>query len=338
MTDRRPFDDVRAMLNALPEPDPDALDAAHRRQAVLLKPPRALGRLEDLAVWYAGWRGDPCARPARPMIAVYAGTHGVSAQGVSPYPPEVTAQMVAAFGEGKGAINQIAGSIGAGLQVFDLALDAPTPDITIEDALSEKACVATMAFGMESLSGDPDLLAVGEMGIGNTTVAAALALALFGGDAEGWVGAGTGADSQMRARKAEVAARAVVRCGDPPIDPLEALRRVGGREFAAMAGAILAARMQRVPVVLDGYAATVAAAALEKARPGTLDHCVIGHASREPGHRRLAAALGKRPLLDMDMALGEASGAALAIPVIQAACAAHAGMATFEDAGVSGPA
>lgn len=330
-----PFDDIRNLFLDLPGPDAAAEAAARERQAQLVKPPGALGRLEEIAIKVAGWQGRAVPRIDRPTVAVFAGTHGVARRGVSPYPSEVTKQMVATFTDGKAAVNQICGVFGAGLRVFDLALDLPTRDIVEEDALTEAECAATMAFGMEALAGEPDLLCLGEMGIGNTTVAAAICHGLYGGEAAEWVGPGTGSVGETLARKIEAVEQAVARCAGHLDDPLEVLRRLGGRELAAMAGAILAARLQRVPVVLDGYVVTAAAAVLHAMEPTALDHCFAGHRSAEPAHGRVLERLGLKPLLELDMRLGEGSGAALAIGIIKSAIACHGGMATFAEAGVA---
>lgn len=330
-----PFDDIRNLVAQMPGPDEVARAAAAARQNQLVKPPGALGRLEEIAIHIAGWQGREIPAVNRPTVAVFAATHGVAARGVSPYPPDVTKQMVATFTAGKAAVNQICGVFGAGLRVFDLALDLPTPDIVEQDALTEAECAATMAFGMEALAGEPDLLCLGEMGIGNTTVAAAIFHGLYGGEARDWVGPGTGATGEVLARKIEAVRAAVERSRAHLDDPLEVLRKLGGREVAAMAGAILAARLQRVPVVLDGYVVTAAAAVLKAMDPAALDHCLAGHVSAEPAHRAVLERLGLRPLLDLDMRLGEGSGAALAIGVVKSALACHAGMATFAEAGVS---
>ena len=205
----------------------------------------------------------------------------------------------------------------------------------IHAALSEKDCAATFAYGMEAIAGGCDLLCIGEMGIGNTTIAAALAYGLFGGTPEQWVGPGTGVDADGVKRKADAIRRAVELHKSHLQDPLEVLRRLGGRELAAMAGAILAARMERVPVLIDGYVATAAAAVLFKLDPQALDHCIAAHCSAEPAHRKLLEKIGKSPLLDLGMRLGEASGAALAAGIVKAAVNCHNQMATFASAGVA---
>ncbi|KQS79590.1 nicotinate-nucleotide--dimethylbenzimidazole phosphoribosyltransferase [Rhizobium sp. Leaf384] len=330
-----PFDDFRTLLRQLPGPDSGALAAARARDAQLTKPAGALGRLEEIAFWLAAWQGRAPA-VTRPLVAIFAGNHGVAAQGITPYPPSVTAQMVENFAAGGAAINQICVTHDLGLKVFDLALDYPTADITQDAALTERDCAATMAFGMEAVAGGTDLLCIGEMGIGNTTIAAAINLALYGGTARDWVGPGTGSHGDLLERKIAAVEAAVTLHGDHLSDPLEVLRRLGGREVAAMAGAILAARMQKIPVILDGYVATAAGAILKAANPAALDHCLIGHVSAEPGHMAAIEQLGKTPLLALGMRLGEGTGAALAAGIVKAAAACHSGMATFEQAGVSG--
>ena len=330
----RPFDDIRALLADMPKANEAARAAAQARQADLTKPPGSLGRLEEIAEFMAAWQGGP-PHVDSPLVAVFAGNHGVTAQGVSPYPPSVTEAMVANFQSGGAAINQICKTFGLALKVYELALAYPTGDITKEPALDERGCAATMAFGMEALAGAPDLLVLGEMGIGNTTVASAICCALLGGDPEDWVGRGTGVDDAGLARKADAVRRALATHADALGDPLEVLRRLGGREIAAMAGAILGARAQRVPVLIDGFVATAAAVVLHALDPAALDHCLAGHVSAEQAHARSLQAIGKTPLLNLGMRLGEGSGAALAVAVVKAAVACHNGMATFTQAGVA---
>ena len=329
-----PFDDIRNLVRDMPGPDADAVAACRMHESQLTKPPGALGRLEAIAGWLCAWQGHHPPRTERIVVAVFAGNHGVVAQGVAAYPQAVTAQMVANFRNDGAAVNQICKSFGLGLKVYELALERPTGDITETAAMEEAECAATMAYGMEATEG-ADLLCIGEMGIGNTTIAAAIAHALHGGKPEDWVGPGTGVDAGGLRRKADAIRRAMVLHAGHLDDPLEVLRRVGGRELAAMAGAILAARMQHVPVVIDGYVATAAAAVLHAMNPGALDHCIAGHLSAEPAHARLLEKLGLKPLLDLGMRLGEASGAAMAAGLIKAAADLHNGMATFAAAGVS---
>jgi nicotinate-nucleotide--dimethylbenzimidazole phosphoribosyltransferase len=338
MTSANPIsslDDLRARLRQLPSPDAAAAAAAEAHQAQLTKPPGALGRLEELAVWLAAWQRRPQPRLERVAALVFAGNHGVAARGVSAYPPAVTAQMVANFVAGGAAINQLCRTAGAELTVIALSLDQPTADFCTGPAMSAAECVAALNRGLTALAPHTDLLALGEMGIGNTASAAAICAALFGGPAAWWTGPGTGLDPHGVAHKTAIVGRGLVRHAGAFGDPLELLRRLGGREIAAMAGALLAAREQRVPVLLDGFVCGAAAAVLQALEPTALDHARAAHGSAEPGHPRLLERLGLRPLLSLDMRLGEASGAALAILLCRAALACHADMATFASAGVS---
>ncbi|WP_152047764.1 nicotinate-nucleotide--dimethylbenzimidazole phosphoribosyltransferase [Aureimonas psammosilenae] len=329
-----PFDDIRALLARMPGPDNAARHEARHRQESLTKPSGSLGRLEEIAEWLAAWQGRAPA-VTRPLVAIFAGNHGVAQKGVSAFPPEVTAQMVTNFAAGGAAINQICLAYDLGLKVFDLALEVPTGDISEEAAMDERGCAATMAFGMEALMGEPDLLCIGEMGIANTTIAAAVCAGIFGGTGADWVGPGTGKDAAGMALKAAVVDQALELHGAHLRDPLEVLRRLGGRELAAMAGVVLAARLQRVPVIVDGFVATAAVSVLWKLNPSALDHCLFGHVSAEPGHMRALQAMGKVPLLALGMRLGEGTGAALAAGIVKAAVACHSGMATFDAAGVT---
>lgn len=330
-----PFDDFRALMRMLPPPDREAMAAVRERDGRLVKPPGALGRLEALAEWVAGWQGNAKPAVTRPLVAVFAGNHGVVARGVSAYPQAVTAQMLNTFAAGGAAINQICAAYDLGLKIFDLALDHPTGDIAETAALGERDCAATMAFGMEAIAGGTDLLCLGEMGIGNTTAAAAIYAALFGGAAADWAGRGAGADDAVMRNKTAAVDAALDLHRAHLGDPLEVLRRLGGREIAALAGAILAARLQRIPVILDGFTVTAAAAVLRAMEPTALDHCIAGHVSAEAAHRPALERLGLKPVLDLGMRLGEGTGAALAAGVVRAAVACHNDMATFDQAGVS---
>lgn len=326
---------IRALAASLPEGNGEAAGEAAQRQSVLTKPAGSLGRLEDLAIFLARWQGRAVPQLDRVEVLVFAGSHGIVARCVSAYPPEVTAQMVANFSAGGAAINQLARQAGAALRVTPLAVGTPTGDFTRGPAMSEAEFVEAVVAGMASVGEDADLVCVGEMGIGNTTSAAAVAAALFGGDGAGWVGRGTGVDDAGLARKAEAVDAALALHGAALADPLEALRRVGGRELAAIFGAALAARRRAIPLLLDGFVASAAAAPLLRLHPQGLAHALAGHVSAEAGHRRLLDTLGLAPILDLGMRLGEASGACLAVNVLRAALACHAGMATFAEAGVS---
>jgi nicotinate-nucleotide--dimethylbenzimidazole phosphoribosyltransferase len=327
------LDDLRRLLADLPAPDAAATAAAEARNGQLTKPPGALGRLERLAIWMAGWQGTDKPHADRPQIVIFAGNHGVTAKGVSAFPAEVTVQMVANFAHGGAAINQLARAFGATLDVHALDLDRPTADFTEASAMTEDEVLSALRQGYQAVDPKADLFVAGEMGIGNTTAAAAIATALFGGI--GWAGRGTGVDDAGLARKEAAVAAGVERHAALLGDPLQVLRCLGGREIAAMAGAILGARMHRVPVILDGFIACAAAAVLARAAPGALDHCIAGHQSAEGAHARLLEKLGKEPLLSLGLRLGEGSGAALAIGVVKGAVACHSGMATFAEAGVA---
>ncbi|MEO8241222.1 MAG: nicotinate-nucleotide--dimethylbenzimidazole phosphoribosyltransferase [bacterium] len=325
--------EFRAALANLPGPDAPSISAAQDRNSNLTKPPGALGRLETLAIWLAGWQGTGQPRIDRPQIAIFAGNHGVVAQGVSAFPAEVTVQMVGNFRAGGAAINQMARTFGATLTVAELDLDRPTQDFTQGPAMSEAELTLALQTGWDAVDPAADLLVPGEMGIGNTTSAAAIACALFGGVASDWVGRGTGVDDAGLSRKAAAVTSGLAQ--NPSRDPLEVLRCLGGREIAAMAGAILHARQLTMPVILDGFIACSAAAVLHAANADALDHCLAGHVSAEAAHGRLLAALGKEPLLSLGLRLGEGSGGALAIGVVKAAANCLSGMATFAEAGVA---
>jgi nicotinate-nucleotide--dimethylbenzimidazole phosphoribosyltransferase len=331
---------MRRILRDLPGPDQTAQTEVVRRQAELTKPPGSLGRLEEIVEWLAAWQGRAHPRVERPRIAVFAGAHGVARRGVSAYPPEVTAQMVKNFLDGGAAINQLSAAIDADLRIYELDLAHPTEDFTHAPAMSEQRTANAMAYGMMAVEPGIDVLCLGEMGIANTTAAAALCAALFGGTGADWAGPGTGVTGPALAHKIAVIDEALVhhKAAIAAHDPLTLLATVGGEELAAIAGAVLAARMGRIPVLLDGYVCTAAAAVLFAADRHALDHCLVAHRSAEPGHQRLLEAIGQRPLFDLGMRLGEASGAAVAVPILKAAVACHNGMATFASAGVSGKA
>nr|WP_206613943.1 nicotinate-nucleotide--dimethylbenzimidazole phosphoribosyltransferase [Sinirhodobacter populi] len=330
------FDDLAAipsLAETLPIADEAARAAALDRQNSLTKPPGSLGRLEDLALFMAGWRATPRPRIGLAQALVFAGNHGICAQGVNPYPQAVTAQMVANFQAGGASINQLCRVNGADLSVVALDLDRPTADFTATAAMTGAETLAAMNRGAAAVDRDADVLILGEMGIGNSTIAAALAAALFGGEVADWVGPGTGSDAEGLRRKISAIERGLAR--HRGLTPMETLAALGGREQAAICGAVLAARAARIPVILDGFICTAAAAPLHAADPRLLDHCLIGHVSAEPGHRRLLAAMGRTAVLDFDMRLGEGSGAALALGILRAALECHNGMATFGEAGVS---
>ncbi|MCW5720287.1 MAG: nicotinate-nucleotide--dimethylbenzimidazole phosphoribosyltransferase [Devosia sp.] len=332
------FADIVELLTAVPDGDDAAVAAVRMRDAQLTKPAGSLGRMEELVEFLARWQHRPVPRLDNPMVTIFAANHGVTDQGISAYPREVTAQMVANFTNGGAAISQICALHEINLRVFELALELPTGDITREAALDDQMCAATIAYGMEAVAGKPDLVGLGEMGIGNTTVAAALYAALYGGTGADWVGRGTGVDDDGLRRKADAVDRALALHKDELTHPLAILARLGGREIAAMLGALVAARHQKIPVIVDGFVATAAAAIAHAVNPAAINHCIFAHVSAETGHAKALEHMGQQPLLDLGMRLGEGSGAALGIVLAKTALHLHANMATFADAAVSGPA
>ncbi|EBA02383.1 nicotinate-nucleotide--dimethylbenzimidazole phosphoribosyltransferase [Rhodobacterales bacterium HTCC2150] len=327
--------EFQTVLSGFSGADQTALAAAAERNGQLTKPPGALGRLEDLALWAASWQGTEKPTVNAPQVIVFAGNHGITAQGVSAFPAEVTVQMVGNFANGGAAINQLAKAYGAKLDVHALDLETPTADFTQSPAMTEPEVVAALQKGWNAVDPASDLLVTGEMGIGNTTSAAAIAAALLGGTGADWVGRGTGVDDAGLAIKARVVDEGLAKHADLLGNPLEVLRCLGGRELAAMAGAVAAARHHGIPVLMDGFICTAACATLAFAAKGALDHVQAAHLSAEGAHGRLLEALEKEPILSMGMRLGEGSGAALAIGVLQGAVACHSGMATFAEAAVS---
>lgn len=336
-----------------PAPDEDCGARARDRQNRLTKPPGSLGQLEQLAVTLAAQQGRDRPGVDRIRIVVFAADHGVCAEGVSAFPQAVTGQMIANFAAGGAAISVLARSLDAELEVINLGTVEPPPvadgvvDETIapgtanlarEPAMSRDQLQAALAAGERAVEravqADTELFIGGEMGIGNTTSAAALACALLGESPEALVGPGTGLDDQGLAHKMEVVRAALRRLG-PEDDPLTLLAELGGFEIAALAGAFLAAGQRRLPVLVDGFIVTAAVLAAVRIQPGLRAWLHFAHGSAEPGHRRLLTALEAEPLLDLGMRLGEGSGAATAVPLLRAACDLHNRMARFEDAGVS---
>ena len=325
---------IAGLADTLPVADEATRAGAARRQDSLAKPPGSLGRLEEIALFMAAWQGKDRPGIVKAQALVFAGNHGICAQGVNPFPQEVTAQMVANFEAGGAAINQLCRTNGADLSVIALDLDRPTADFTAGPAMTEAETLDALNRGAAAVDPQADILTLGEMGIGNSTISAALCAALFGGEVADWVGRGTGSDDNGVRRKIDAIACGIAR--HPGLAPLETLSTLGGREQAAICGAVLAAREARIPVILDGFICTAAVAPLFAADRRLLDHCLVGHVSVEPGHRKLLSAMGRTAILDFDMRLGEGSGAVLALGVVRSALACHNGMATFADAGISG--
>jgi len=328
------LDEVRALLREMPGPDAGAEAAARTRQAELATLPGGLGRLADLAVWLATWQGAQPPRMERPRVAVFAANHGIAARGISLCPAATTGQMVKALVAGGGAVNQLAAMVNADLRVYEMALEQPTADFTQGPAMSEEDCARALSYGMMAVEEGYDVMALGDLGVANSTSAAALCHALFGGEAAEWIGKPLSLDPEMRARAVAVVEEGVVANRSAFIDPFEVLRTLGGLELAAVVGAILACRLGRIPVVLDGFVCSAAAAVLHAVDPQLLDHCVVAQPAAGGGHARLMERLGKRPLLDLEMEVGEGVGGALAIQLLQGAVACHNGMATRAEAGL----
>jgi nicotinate-nucleotide--dimethylbenzimidazole phosphoribosyltransferase len=296
-----PFDDIKALIDQL-QPAPESGYAADP----------ALGRLGEIAAFLSRWRaGGGKPRVLRPIVALYAGTHGVADKARGPGSSVQVRERLEAVAAGGAAINAIAQAGGAGLEAFDLAIDRPVRDITQDAAMSERECAATMAFGMEALAKQPDLLLLGDITAGGEASAAAIALALHGGEASDWADAAYAPLVREAVQRAEA---------EGSLAPLDILRQFGGREIAALAGAIVAARTQNVPVLLDGYGAVAAAAVLQAIAPRAVEHVMAAHAGAGPGQRRLLAAMGLEPLLDLNISAGEGTGAGAALALVKLAC------------------
>ena len=323
---------LRERLAGLPERDEAAVEAIHQRAAHLLRPSGALAWLDEIAAWVAGWQRTDAPAIDRPTALVFAADHGVAAATkVSAYPTGITEALFGAFEQGRSTISAFAHIAGATVDAIDVGIGRPTGDIRYEAAMDAERfddVVETAFAAVDRL--DCDLLVLGEIGIGNTTPSAAIAAALAGGETAAWVGRGTGVDDEGLARKRSAVQESVRRIAGIT-DPLEILREVGGAELVAIAAATVAARHRSIPVVLDGYVVTSAVLALAMMNSAALDHCTVGHCSTEPGHRKLLERLDKRPLLDLDMRLGEGSGAMAAVPLIAMACAGVTKVPTYDE-------
>lgn len=325
--------ELERLLADLPDADSAAAAAVEARAQRVLRPTGALARLDGVAAWMAGWQRRTDPRADRPGCIVFAADHGLMDKDLSAYPADITRHMLAALQEGVATASVLARRLGAELAVVDVGVGDPTGDLTEAAALSVDRFDAAFGAGRDAVASlDVDVLVIGEMGIGNTTAAAAMCTALLGLSAQDWTGRGTGIDEVTYARKVAAVQRAADRVRD--LSPVETMREVGGSELAAMAGATLEARLRSVPVLLDGFVVAAAVAPLDLLMPGALDHCLAAHVSSEPGHRLLLEKLGKEPLLDLDLRLGEASGALFALPLVGLACAAVTEVATFEEWGI----
>lgn len=344
-----------AAFDPVTAPDADVATEAWARQTRLTKPPGSLGRLEELSIWAASCQGVCPPQPlTRARVVVFAADHGVTAAGVSAFPSAVTGQMVANFDAGGAAINVLAEVAGATVRVADIAVDCDEPlspaigahkvrrssgNIAVEDALSEDEAVAAISAGRQiaddEVDAGADLLIAGDMGIGNTTAATTLVAALTGAEPVVVVGRGTGIDDLGWMRKAGAVRDALYRARDVTRDPLGLLRVCGGADLAAMAGFLAQAAIRRTPVLLDGLVVTAAALVAEELAPGARAWWQAGHRSTEPAHSLALSHLRLEPIVDLGMRLGEGTGAAVALPIVRAAIATLASMATFDEAGIS---
>ena len=333
------FSDITDLFQQFKPLDKNIFKQAEAHQAQLTKPLHSLGRLEQLACWYDAVRGTHLAPLNHPRIAVFAANHGIAANHqISAFPTDVTAAMMENFQSGGAAINQIAGMLNADFYAYDLNLQQPTEDFTVQAAMSEQACAHAISYGMMAVDDKVDVVIPGEMGIGNSTAAAAIYHALYGGEAKDWVGRGTGIDDTIYQQKIALVVKAVALHGDNfkgADAPLQILRHVGGFEICAILGCIIAARIANVAVILDGYIACAAAAILHEIDEDYIAHCVAGHVSDEQAHINVLNKLNKPPILDLQMRLGEASGGAAALAILKIALACHHGMKSFDDANVS---
>ncbi|GLZ42668.1 nicotinate-nucleotide--dimethylbenzimidazole phosphoribosyltransferase [Actinokineospora sp. NBRC 105648] len=340
----------------IPTPDAPTHRETVARHLRLTKPAGSLGRLEELGVFVAACQGQCPPRPfARPRVVIFAGDHGVAAHGVSAFPSEVTAQMVSNFLAGGAAINAMAATAGATVRVLDLAVDTDdaypeavtahkvrrsSGSIDREDALTDAEVVAAITAGRaiadEEVDGGADLLIAGDMGIGNTTPAAVLIAALAGAEPVAVVGRGTGVDDQGWMRKAAAIRDGLRRARKVSANPVALLRTVGGADIAAMAAFLAQAAVRKTPVILDGLVSGAAALVAEELAPGASEWWVAGHRSVEPAHALVLEQLNLKPILDLDLRLGEGTGAVAALPLLSMAARVLAEMATFDDAGVSG--
>ena len=344
---------MHAIVDHIQSVDLNAGEETHRYLDTLTKPPGSLGALEELAIQLSAITGELKPSVTPPAVVVFAADHGVAAEGVSAFPQAVTAQMVANFANGGAAINVFARQIGAQVEIVDVGVASPltlpgvtsarvrqgTANMVVEDAMQFDQGIAAIDVGVAAVNrakrAGAKCLIVGEMGIANTTASSAMLAVLTGESVASVVGAGTGINPQQQAHKVAVIERAIAARSANAQAPLEVLGKLGGLEIAAMTGAYLAAAAQRLPAIVDGFIATVAALTACRICPAVRGYLIFGHRSQEPGHDVALKALEAKPLLDMGMRLGEGSGAALAYPLLQTATAMVAEMATFTDAGVS---
>jgi len=319
----RPFDDIRALTDSMPEADESACDHVKHVIADFGEYLSPLGRNTRYAKWLASWQGK-APSIERPLIAVFAGSHGVAKHVFGDdFIPQAQAR-VKSMTEGVAGVRGISTSLQSAFKVYELGIEYPAADFTTAPSLSEKDCAAAIAFGMEVVAEGADIIALGNAGFGSATAAAAIALGLYGGTAEYWAGGdGDAATSRIEAVKTGYNLHKGLLS-----DPLEVLRCFGGRDIAGMVGAILAARHQAIPIILDGYVVCAAAAVLHKLEPSSIDHCIAGHVTAEPAHQALLDRLGLEPMHDMGIGIGDGTGAAFALGTLRSTCQALATLKT----------
>ena len=329
---------IRKILNGqvqLKQFDKNYANLAKNHQNSLTKPKGSLGKLEKYAIWMAGWQKKKKPTMNNFQCLVFVGNHGIAKKNVSAYPSEVTKQMVKNFKNGGAAINQLCDLSNIALSVIPINLDKPTKDFSEEKAMNLSETLSAMQLGYNSVPKKCDLLILGEMGISNTTSATAISCALFNTPVKKWTGLGTGISAKTLKNKISIIKKGLKLHGKKFDSVIEILSCYGGREMAAIAGSVIAARVRGIPILLDGFVSTASAATLTIFDKNFLEHCLISHLSSEPGHKGIILKLKKEPILDLNMKLGEASGGAVAALIIKAALVTHNKMATFSQAGVS---
>jgi len=324
MTSGRPFDDIRALIETMPQEDVAAGTGVHDIIADFGDNLKPLGRLTNPVAWLASWQGRPVPSIDRPLIAVFAGSHGIAKQVFGEDVITAAQTRVKSLTEGTAGVRGIAASLQSAFKVYELGIEYPSADFTVEPSLSEKDCAAAIAFGMEVVAEGADIIALGNAGFGAATAAAGIARGLYGGTADYWAG-GTGEAAKKRIAGVEAGANLHK---DLLEDPLEVLRCFGGRDIAGIVGAILAARHQAIPIILDGYVVCAAAAILHKINPDAIAHCIAGHVSAEPAHEALLDRMDLHPMLNLRIGIGDGTGAAFALGALWSAAQALATLKT----------
>lgn len=326
-------EEILSILNNLPNQNKKIKKEAIEYQNTLLKPKKSLGILEELAIFYCSWKDTIHPKINSMQTIIFAGNHGICDQSVNSFPQEVTDQMVQNFENGKAAINQLSLEVGSDLKIISLDLKNPTKDFTKEPAMSEVDFLKAFNIGFNSVERDVDVLALGEMGIGNTTVASAITSAFIGGNISKWIGKGSSDSNDLIKKKTLVVEKGINLYKDKT--PLDKLKCLGGREQVAIFGATIRARVLRIPVIIDGFICSASILPLFFINKSSIDHCIFGHCSAEKGHEAMLKFLGKEALLNLNMCLGEGTGATLALNILKSAMACHNQMGTFKNSGVS---